>query len=45
MQMTEFESYYRDTIKPALDDEKKAILDSIDMKEIPLAFDHLRNYY
>jgi hypothetical protein len=45
MEISDFESYYRNTIRPTLDDEKKAILDSIDRTEIPLAFDHLRNYF
>lgn len=45
MQTTEFESYYRTTIRPILDEDKKVLLDSINRQEIPLAFDRLRNYF
>lgn len=45
MQTSGFESYYRTTIRPSLSENEKALMESIDRQEIPLAFDRLRNYF
>ena len=46
MEITEFESYYRNTIRPKLNDKGRATLDNeVVRQEIPGAFDRLRSYF